>query len=140
MELKREKVNIFIAEDNIQDREILKEIFKEFNFENPLRFFSDGEEALRFFADMHAHDLPCVIILDYFLPKLSGLEIVTKLKDREQLSEVPFIIMTSSQDKETIKTCLTAGASGYIYKSPTYEDFSFAVVQQLNYTLDKLTV
>jgi two-component system phosphate regulon response regulator PhoB len=72
----------------------------------------DGEEALAQIAD----EVPDLVLLDWMLPKLSGVDLCRQLRSAEQTRAVPVIILTARVDDESIAHGLDAGADDYIAK------------------------
>src|ERR1700676_2269848 len=70
----------------------------------------DGEEGL-FLADANVYD---ALLLDLMLPKLSGLEVLTPLRNAGQAT--PVLVLTARDDKESVVALLNAGADDYLTK------------------------
>jgi CheY-like chemotaxis protein len=68
---------IIIIEDDLDDQQLLIDIFKELGYPNELIFFEDGEEALQFFIDKETE--PFIIFSDINLPTLNGVELTEKV-------------------------------------------------------------
>jgi len=63
---------IIIIEDDLDDQELLSEVFKKLNYKNEIVFFGDGQEALEYLTDTSIE--PFIIFSDINMPKLSGME------------------------------------------------------------------
>ena len=74
---------IVIIEDDIDDQDILTEIFKELNYENELIFFSDSVLALEYLTDTAVE--PFLVLSDINMPKLNGMELRDKIHNNEDL-------------------------------------------------------
>jgi CheY-like chemotaxis protein len=68
---------IIIIEDDLDDQQLLIDVFKELGYPNELIFFEDGEEALQFFIDKETE--PFIIFSDITLPTLNGVELTEKV-------------------------------------------------------------
>jgi CheY-like chemotaxis protein len=68
---------IIIIEDDLDDQQLLIDVFKELGYPNELIFFEDGEEALQFFFDKETE--PFIIFSDINLPTLNGVELTEKV-------------------------------------------------------------
>jgi CheY-like chemotaxis protein len=68
---------IIIIEDDLDDQQLLIDVFKELGYPNELIFFEDGEEALQFFIDKETE--PFIIFSDINLPTLNGVELTEKV-------------------------------------------------------------
>ncbi|MFH2070936.1 MAG: response regulator [Elusimicrobiota bacterium] len=102
--------NILIADDDLEIQELLK-----FTLENEgyqVQIAGDGEETIK-----KAYAIkPDLIVLDIMMPKLSGYEVVERLRDDPLMSLVPIIMLTSlSQVKDRI-TGIKLGADDYLCK------------------------
>ena len=107
--MNKNKRKILIVEDEFVNREILKNILLD-DFE--IIEAEDGETALEL-LNSGRNDLS-LILLDLFLPKLSGLELLNIIQANTALNNIPVIVLTS--DKELEVQCLQYGASDFISK------------------------
>ena len=107
--LNKNKRKILIVEDEFVNREILKNILL-----NDYDIFEaeDGEIALNLLKEKNSEF--SLILLDLFLPKISGLEILDLIQTNSSYSSIPVIVLTS--DKELEVQCLSHGASDFISK------------------------
>jgi two-component system sensor histidine kinase/response regulator len=79
--------------------------------------FGDPREALRTLADMRGpHELPGLVLLDYQMPHVDGLEVCRRVRGMEHLARVPVIILTSVGFLQRRSLLLEAGASGQLTK------------------------
>lgn len=98
-----------------------------------LYFAGDGEEALDrlFRRGVHIERvLPDLVLLDWNLPKISGEEVLRKLKSHEQLQTLPVLIFSSSQKDHDVDLAYKARANGFIPK-PSDLNGLFAVVENI---------
>jgi len=120
-------VEILLVENDPQDIELTIRTFGKAQITNPVHIARDGQEALDFiFANVHREDLPStlLVLLDLNLPKMSGLEVLQRIKADQRTRDIPIIILTvSSRDRE-IAECRRLGVQGYIVKPLGFENFS----------------
>ena len=109
MVMDKNKRKILIVEDEFVNREILKNILKD---DYEIFEAEDGETALEL-LNSKKNSLS-LILLDVFLPKLSGLEVLNIIESNTELNNIPVIVLTS--DKELEVQCLQYGASDFISK------------------------
>ncbi|NLC56849.1 MAG: response regulator [Armatimonadetes bacterium] len=89
----------------------------------------DGEEALRYLTegaasgDGVAHP-PELILLDMHLPKVSGKEVLRRLRARDALRATPVVMLTTSNDQADVAECYALGANSYVVKPGQFEDLS----------------
>lgn len=116
------KIKIALVEDQPEVRENWGRLINSFpDFECGCACVS-GEEALR---EIPKHR-PRVVLMDVFLPRMSGIECTAKLK--ELLPETQIIILTAMNDKELIFLALEAGADGYLLKRTKPADLRKALL------------
>ena len=84
-----------------------------------------GEDALRVIPSLN----PDVVLMDIFLPRMSGIECTARLK--LQLPKIQILILTAVEDDELVFMALEAGADGYLLKRTKPEDLRAAMVDVL---------
>jgi CheY-like chemotaxis protein len=117
MEIMNKDGPIVVIEDDVDDREILHEIFKKLNFVNEILFFQDGEQAL---AYLNSTDrLPFLILSDINMPKLNGLELKKKIYTdaKLQVKCIPYLFFTTSARKDSVIEAYSMSAQGFFIKS-----------------------
>lgn len=124
------RLKILLVEDNPDDVLITQRTLKKGNLKDELFVVKDGEEALDFLNKRGAHPeapKPDLIFLDLNLPKISGLEVLEKIKQNEQLRRIPVIVLTMSKREEDRIRAYDSGASSYIQKPATSSEFIRAI-------------
>jgi len=123
------EIEILLVEDNPYDAEMTLRALKQNNLTNNISHVKDGEEALEFvfatgkFEKRNRHSLPKVILLDLKLPKISGMEVLRRLKNNDETKTIPVVVLTSSQEEPDIKECYALGVNSYIVKPVEFEKF-----------------
>ena len=127
-------VEVLLVEDNVNDAELTIRELKKHNMANNLFHVKDGKEALDFIfaAGKYAglRDVsspPKVILLDIQMPKVSGIEVLQKIKSNERTKTTPVVILTSSKENPDIEKCYSLGANSYIVKPVNFESFANAI-------------
>ena len=129
-------VEILLVEDNPQDLELTLRALGKANVRNPIHVARDGVEALDFlfcegaFAARKIEDTPRVILLDLKLPKVSGLEVLARVKADPRTRLTPVVVLTSSKEEKDVVESYRLGANSYIVKPVNFEGF-LAAVQEL---------
>jgi len=124
-----EIIDILIVEDNPQDAELAIRALKKKNLSNNIFTVSDGAEALDFlyckgkYERRQLLNKPKVILLDLKLPKVSGLEVLAKIKSDPNLKKIPVVVVTSSKEDPDIKEAYDLGANSYVVKPVDFEKF-----------------
>jgi two-component system response regulator len=76
-----------------------------------------------------------LIFLDIKLPKVSGLEVLSKIKIDDNLKTIPVVIVSSSREESDLRNAAKIGANSYIVKPVSYDDFASTMSQVCNYWL-----
>lgn len=106
-------MNILIVDDDVVDRAIIKRVLKKNKDVSSLQEACSVDEGLKA-TEQGGFD---VILLDYRMPKVNGIEMVIKLRSRPNLGETAIVMMSSSDDEVLALSCLQAGAQDFITKS-----------------------
>jgi CheY-like chemotaxis protein len=121
LELSSSKL-ILIGEDDIDDQEFLKEIFSSLDDSFIIVFTTNGMGILNYLDTCNDGDMPCLILLDYNMPGLTGLEILKELKSRKRFHKIPKIIWSTSRSANYRDICLEMGANEYLVKPSNVND------------------
>ena len=120
------KIKIALVEDQPEVRENWSRLINSFNDFDCVCACVSGEEALRLIPEIR----PDVVLMDIFLPRMSGIECTAQLK--ELLPQTQIIILTAMNDKELIFLALQAGANGYLLKRTAPADLHNALLDVVN--------
>jgi CheY-like chemotaxis protein len=121
-------LSILIAEDDPDDRILLKEAFESSALSSSLHFVEDGEQLIDFLHQRGAYDRaeipprPGFILLDLNMPKKDGRESLAEIKATPGLRSIPVVVMTTSNSKEDVSHCYDLGANSYITKPAAMSD------------------
>ena len=128
-------IEILLVEDDENDVDLTLYALKKFNLGNRIQVIRDGAEAVDFifargrYVERSEMLRPKLILLDLKLPKLSGVEVLERLKADPHTKNIPVVIMTSSQEAPDLQRCYALGANSYIVKPVDFEQFAKAVQQ-----------
>jgi CheY-like chemotaxis protein len=120
------KFSILIADDDADDRELLKAAFEENNFRHTIKFVENGEELLKYlrrkgsYADEAAHPLPQIILLDLNMPKKDGREALREIKTDSDLKRIPVIVLTTSMENKDVQKTYELGVKSFVIKPVTF--------------------
>lgn len=126
---------ILLVEDNPDDVLLTKRAFEKGKFLNPIHVASDGSEAIDFlfakgeFEDRDVSDTPALILLDLKLPKISGFEVLHRVRSDDATKLIPVVILTSSKEEDDIVKGYELGANSYIRKPVNFDSFVDTVRQ-----------
>lgn len=127
---------ILIVEDNPDDEEMTLSSLSKAGLANDVQVVRDGVEALDFlfgtgpFAGRDMSVMPAVVLLDLKLPKLNGIDVLTRMRKDERTRTIPVVILTSSSEDEDMIKSYSSGANSYVRKPVMFSDFA-GVVSQL---------
>lgn len=123
---------ILLGEDDIDDQEILEEIFSTVDSSFNLQFFNNGRKVISHLENT-GNSLPCLIVLDFNMPELNGAEILKILSRNERLEPVPKIIWSTSNAPVYKAMCLELGAVDYLVKPSRINELENMVKYMLSY-------
>jgi CheY-like chemotaxis protein len=126
-ELEKQKNIILIADDDPDDRLLVKEAFEKSNWKKPLHFVEDGVELLDYlfrrgnYADLAEEPLPDLILLDLNMPRKNGIEALETIKNDPELKTIPIIVFTTSKAEEDILRSYNLGVNSFITKPVSFD-------------------
>jgi CheY-like chemotaxis protein len=129
------ETEILLVEDNPTDLELALRVFRKHELANRIEVARDGAEALDFLFGKGAYagrgglQIPKVILLDLKLPKISGLEVLRRIKGDPRTRTIPIVVLTSSQEEKDLVESYELGVNSYIVKPVDFEQFSDCLKQ-----------
>lgn len=126
-------VEILLVEDNPNDVELTLRALQKQNLASKVLVVKDGVEALEFvfatgaFAHRKIENRPKVVLLDLKLPKMDGIEVLTRIKNDERTRHIPVVMLTSSQEERDVLDTYNLGVNSYIVKPVDFSNFVHAV-------------
>jgi two-component system, response regulator len=118
---------ILLVEDNHYDELLALRAFKRANLLNPVVVARDGEEALDFLFARGAHTareaLPALTLLDLNLPKVTGFEVLRRIRADERTRRLPVVVLTSSDEDKDKLDSYDLGANAYVRKPVEFDRF-----------------
>ncbi|MBF4518882.1 response regulator [Flavobacterium sp. ANB] len=122
-------IEILFAEDSMEDAMLTIRALNKSGFTNKLLHVKDGAEALDFiycrgiYSERNPKSQPKLFLLDLKMPKMSGIQVLEKVKSDAALKSIPVVILTSSQEDPDIEKCYSLGANSYIVKPVDSNNF-----------------
>ena len=126
---------ILLIEDNPSDIELTQRALEKGHILNKLVVASDGQEALDYlfgtgaYAGRDASDFPALTLLDLKLPKVSGLDVLRRIRTEALTRRMPVVILTSSREEQDVAASYDLGVNSYIRKPVDFEHFVQSVAQ-----------
>lgn len=118
-------IKVALVEDKPEVRDNWSRLINSYDGFNCVRICASAEDALRVIPAA----APDVVLMDIFLPRMSGIECTSRLK--ELLPKTRIIILTAVEDDELVFMALQAGADGYLLKRTKPEDLRTALMEVL---------
>lgn len=120
---------VLLVEDNPDDVELTRRAFARNRIANELVVARDGVEASAVLFDGGREDLPQLILLDLNLPRVSGTELLARIRADARTALIPTVILTSSKEDEDLLSGYRGGANSYVRKPVDFDEFVEAVRQ-----------
>ncbi len=126
---------ILLVEDTRQDEMLILRVLKKINLANGVDVVRDGQQALDYlfgegeFAGRAGMDLPTVVLLDVNLPRVSGLEVLERLRADPRTRLLPIVILTSSDEERDRLRSYEHGANSFVRKPLVFTEFAETVAR-----------
>jgi CheY-like chemotaxis protein len=114
---------ILMAEDDPDDRLLVKDALERAHIPNRLFFVEDGEELMDYLLGGEKEETPRpdLILLDLNMPRKDGREALREIKRSPDLRQIPIVVLTTSREEEDITHSYEMGAGSYIVKPVGFE-------------------
>jgi CheY-like chemotaxis protein len=111
---------IIIIKDDLDDQEILADVFKELNYVNEIIFFAEAEKALEYLKFTAIE--PFIIFSDINMPKLSGMELREKIHENEdlRLMSIPYLFFSTTAEQQHVVDAYSKSVQGFFVKPSSY--------------------
>jgi CheY-like chemotaxis protein len=129
-----QEVVILIAEDDEGHAGLIRKNLSRSGIINETQQFSDGQKVLDFLfkkgnGPVRESGRAYVLLLDIRMPSVDGVEVLSRVKADPELSKIPVVMITTTDDPREIAHCHKLGCSSYISKPVDYEAFVEAIRQ-----------
>jgi len=131
MELK-EKI-ILVADDDLDDQEMLEEVFLGIEKSALIHTVGSAREALEYLKNCNSDTLPCLIILDYNMPDLTGAQLTEMIAQNKLYKHIPILVWSTSNSTVYKRECEEKGARHYFYKPHDFTEVVEMARQMLSY-------
>jgi CheY-like chemotaxis protein len=120
------KTFILIAEDDADDRFLLKTAFDENGTDDKIEFVENGVELINYLKAIVGNSsaetsYPGFIMLDLNMPKKDGREVLQEIKQHPIFKSIPVIVYTTTKNEAEVRKCYELGANSYIVKPARFE-------------------
>jgi CheY-like chemotaxis protein len=120
-------VRIVVADDDADDRMMIKDAFEESKLSNPIDFVEDGVQLLEYlrregpYQHLAGLPFPGFILLDLNMPRKDGRTVLKEIKSDPVLHRIPIIILTTSKAEEDIIKTYNLGVNSFICKPVSFD-------------------
>jgi two-component system response regulator len=120
-------IRILVADDDADDRMMIKDAFDESRLGNPVDFVCDGVELMDYlnrrgdYEKLADQPFPGFILLDLNMPRKDGRTALKEIKESADLHRIPIIILTTSKAEEDIVRTYNLGVNSFICKPVTFD-------------------
>jgi CheY-like chemotaxis protein len=120
-------ITILCADDDPEDRMLMKDAWDESRLANELHFVEDGEQLMDYlhrrgkFAHLADEPMPGMILLDLNMPKMDGREALQQIKSEPRFAAIPTVVLTTSKAEEDIVRAYALGVNSFIVKPVTFQ-------------------
>src|SRR6266702_4939030 len=125
----REDALILLVEDRQDDAMLMLRSFARAGVNNPIEIVRNGEEALAYlsgsgeYSNREKHPLPRLVLLDLKMPKVDGFEVLQWIRTHPQLSGLPVVVLTSSENVRDVNRAYGLGANSFLVKPMDFNHF-----------------
>ncbi len=126
---------ILLVEDNAQDEMLVLRTLRKINLVNEVTVARDGQQALDYlfgageFAHRAGMELPAVVLLDIGLPRLSGLQVLERVRAEPRTRLLPVVMLTSSDEEKDLMMSYENGANSFVRKPLDFAEFAETVAR-----------
>lgn len=119
------KRTLLLVEDNADDERLTLRALRKLDFEFEVEVARDGAEAIQYLDGRS--NLPSLILLDLKLPLLNGLQVLEKIRQNARTSELPVVVLTSSDEPSDVKAAYRLHVNSYVQKPVDFTEFGTVV-------------
>ncbi len=126
------EVIILIAEDDAGHARLIEKNLTRGGLHNRIQRFDNGQAVLDFLfrrgsGKKRELDTPYLLLLDIRMPQVDGIEVLSRIKQDQELRKLPVIMLTTTDDPREVERCHAIGCASYIVKPVDYEKFAEAI-------------
>ena len=120
---------ILLVEDRADDILLVRKAFERGAINHPLQVVRDGEEAMRYLAgegrysNRDEYPLPDLILVDLKMPRVDGFELVKWIRRQPGFSNIPIVVLTSSDAIRDVNRAYALGANSFLVKPLDFDNF-----------------
>lgn len=131
------KLNVLLADDDIDDCKFFKRALEELSLPSNLTTVHDGNQLMNYLGENVDH-LPHVLFLDINMPRKSGLECLSEIKQNDKLKDIPIVMFSTSNSWDTVNLLFKSGAHVYIHKPSDFGELKQVIHHALPIAAEKI--
>lgn len=120
-------IRIVVADDDADDRMMIRDAFEESKLGNPIDFVEDGMDLMEYlnregkYSSLAGQPYPGFILLDLNMPRKDGRTALKEIKESAELHRIPIVILTTSKAEEDIIKTYNLGVNSFICKPVSFD-------------------
>lgn len=126
-------INVLVADDDKEDLELIEEAMRDYVSNLHFHKVNNGRLALEFLESKQDEELPCLIVLDYNMPELTGSQVLLELSKEPRYDDIAKVVLSTSSAPTHVKECKENGAVDYFVKPTNMGDLKQIVHKLLSY-------
>lgn len=133
-------MRILLVEDNSSDAKILMDLMEHEKQPPNILWLTDGYKALDYILSLNGHlsQYPDIVLLDLGLPRITGYDVLLKLKLHPVFGHIPVVVLTTSRSPLDLNQCMTLGCSEALSKPPNLSGYMELVEKMINHDFPEL--
>ena len=135
---------ILIAEDDMDDRYLMKAALEETGITEEARYVENGVEVINYLEAVveknGIYNYPNLILLDLNMPKMDGREVLKKIKSHKAYRKIPVVIFSTTKNQLEVNRCYDLGANTYVIKPVSYDSLVETIRQICAYWFNTATL
>lgn len=128
---------MLLVDDDPRDIELVQLAIRDLSFIQSLDIVQDGAQAIAYLLgsspEFSMRPLPRFVLMDLNLPRMTGIEVLQRLRNHPSTQYLPVVIMTSSSAESDLRDCYNLGVNSYVVKPLSFERFQTLAQQVGNY-------
>lgn len=135
--MSKHPLTILLADDDFEDLELIENAITNLDPRADLHKFTNGKALIEYLFSQQDDELPCLIILDYNMPQLTGSEVLSLICKDKRYESIPKVILSTSNTPFHITQCKRNGATEYFVKPANMNDLDKLAKTMLDYCRNK---
>jgi CheY-like chemotaxis protein len=128
----KKEFSIIVAEDDAGHFTLIQKNLFRMGFRSRILHFTDGQQTLDYLfrqgqGPHRDYDKSYLLLLDIRMPKVDGIEVLRQVKADPDLRNIPVIMLTTSDEEQSIQRCRELGCSDYVVKPLDIPNFIQAI-------------